>query len=152
LGIALIFLYFALLGVVSNTLFFAKVLSRVAPVPAMRVLLIVGIPTLLLYGALGGRSVVALYLALTLDMLTLSLVPALVEGQIGSTADEHERGEVFGLAQAIAALMTVVAAIVATGLSTIDLRLPFVVFALATALALSVTFALRPQPKLTAEG
>jgi MFS transporter, DHA1 family, tetracycline resistance protein len=134
-GIALIFLYFALLGVISNTFFFAKVLIRVPPLPTIRVLLLIGTFVVASYGIWGGNSLLALYITLTVDMLTISLVPALLEGFIGKAADETERGELFGISQGIAALMAVISAVVATVFSVVDLRLPFVAFALATAAA-----------------
>ncbi len=134
-GIALIFLYFALLGVFSNTFFFAKVLTKVPPLPTIRIMLFIGIVVVAAYGIWGGRSLPALYATLTVDMLTVSLVPALIEGFVGKSADESERGELFGISQGIAALMAVVAAILATVLSAVDLRLPFAAFGLATAAA-----------------
>ncbi len=138
-GIAIVFLYFALLGVVANTLFFGKILSRIAPVPTMCVLLAIGSLAVLGYGLFGGQSVPALYVILTIDMLTLSLVPALIEGLLGRMAGEDERGELFGIAQGVGSLMGVVGAAVATVLSVIDLRLPFVAFSFVVGIALVLT-------------
>lgn len=139
-GIAIAFLYFAILGLVSNTVFFSKVVSRVPSLPAVRIFLALGVLDVLGYGVVGGDSVFALYAFLTLDMLTLALVPALLEGLIGMAAGEDERGEIFGLSQGVASLMAVFSAMIATGLSAIDLRLPFVAFALAAAAALALSF------------
>ena len=149
-GIAFLFLYFALLGVISNTVFFARVLSRVAPLPTVRTLLLCGFAVLVSYGLFAGSSLIAMYVLLTIDMLTISLVPAVMEGLIGQHANESQRGEVFGLSQSIASMMGVISAILATVLSTIDLRFPFFAFACAAAVAAVVSFrvhgpALRPR-------
>jgi MFS transporter, DHA1 family, tetracycline resistance protein len=145
-GIAVMFLYFAVLGLIANTLFFSRVLSRIPPLPTMQVLLALGALCVLGYGLFSGTSIVALYVLLTIDMLTLSLVPALMEGFIGKTAEEAERGEIFGLSQGVASLMGVLAAVLATGLSALDLRFPFVAFSLAAAAALVLSFKVkRPQ-------
>jgi MFS transporter, DHA1 family, tetracycline resistance protein len=149
-GIAVMFLYFAVLGLVSNTLFFSRVLGRISPLPTMRILLGLGALCVLGYGLFSGTSIVALYVLLTVDMLTLSLVPALIEGFIGKTAGDTQRGEIFGLSQGVASLMGVLAAVLATVLSSIDLRFPFVAFAFAAGAALVLSFRVeRPQEATT---
>ena len=126
-GISYLFLYFALVGIVSNTVFFGKIAHRLKPVPTLQVLFVSGLATMGLYASTGSR-VWVLYVALTVDMCTLSLAPGFIEGLIGKEADEDSRGEVFGLSQGINALMGLLAIALYTAASLIDLRLPFLLF------------------------
>jgi MFS transporter, DHA1 family, tetracycline resistance protein len=127
--ISLLFLYFAALGFVSNTVFFSRIAERVKPVPTLRVMYACGVIVMLMYAAFGGR-LWTLYLTLTVDMLTVSLAPGIVEGMIGGEADEDQRGEVFGLAQGLQSLFGLLSIAVYTVASLADLRLPFLLFAL----------------------
>jgi MFS transporter, DHA1 family, tetracycline resistance protein len=130
-GIALMFVYFSVLGIVANTIFFGRIVERIDVLKTLRVLLAIGVVLLLMYGLLGYGSLTWFYIALTIDMFTLALVPGLSEGLIGKYVPEDVRGEVFGIAQGLAALSMVVGALVAAGLAVIDLRLPFIAFAVA---------------------
>ena len=128
-SVAYLFLYFAGLGIVTNTIFFAKIARRLHPVPTLRVLFLLGIVTMGLYAATGDRLWM-LYVALTVDMATLSLVPGLLEGLVGKEAHETSRGEVFGLAQGVVSLLGLFSIAMYTVSSLVDLRLPFLLFAL----------------------
>jgi MFS transporter, DHA1 family, tetracycline resistance protein len=134
-AISLLFLYFAALGLVSNTVFFSKIAERVKPAPALRFMFIMGIVVMAMYAVSGG-SLRSMYVTLTVDMLTISLAPGLIEGMIGTEADEDVRGEVFGLSQGLQALFGLLSIAVYTGASLLDLRLPFVLFAIPLALSL----------------
>ncbi len=128
-GTSFLFLYFALVGIVTNTVFFGKIAHRLRPIPALQTLFILGILTMGLYALTGDRLWV-LYVALTVDMCTLALVPGFIEGLIGVETDEANRGEVFGLSQGVNSLMGLLAIALYTAASLIDLRLPFLLFAL----------------------
>jgi MFS transporter, DHA1 family, tetracycline resistance protein len=128
-AVAIAFLYFAAVGIVANTVFFARIAKRLPTVPTLQFLFLVGIVSLVLY-ATSDDNLWWLYFALTIDMLSLSLAPGLVEGLIGSLAPEERRGEVFGVAQGLGSLMSVLSIVVYTVTSLIDLRLPFVFFAI----------------------
>ncbi len=96
-----------------------------------------------------GASVAALYIVLLLDVVTISLVPGLLEGLVGKVTDEARRGEVFGLLQGVASLMTVMSALIATVLAGVDVRLPFAFFAAALLLAaLAARSVTQPEPRL----
>jgi MFS transporter, DHA1 family, tetracycline resistance protein len=146
-GISFLFLYFALVGIVTNTLFFGKIAHRLRPIPTLQVLFLLGLVTMALYASTGNRLWV-LYVALTVDMCTLSLAPGFVEGLIGLETDEETRGEVFGLSQGINALMGLLAIALYTAGSLIDLRLPFLLFSfpLVTGLVLLPKLELKTRP------
>jgi MFS transporter, DHA1 family, tetracycline resistance protein len=127
--ISILFFYFALVGIVSNTVFFGKIVKHIDTLRTLKVLLIIGIPVMISYAAVGDRLWM-LYVALTFDMLTLALVPGLLEGLIGQQASEETRGEVFGLNQGLQSLSGLTAIGIYTVTSLIDIRLPFAMFAL----------------------
>ena len=127
-GISYLFLYFALIGILTNTVFFGKIAHRLHPIPTLQALFVLGIFTMALYASTGDRLWV-LYVALTVDMCTLALVPGFIEGLIGVETDEANRGEVFGLSQGVNSLMGLLAIVLYTATSLIDLRLPFLFFA-----------------------
>jgi MFS transporter, DHA1 family, tetracycline resistance protein len=128
-AISFVFLYFAGLGIVTNTIFFGRIAQWLRPVATLKVLFVLGIVTLAIYAATGDRLWV-LYVALTIDMLTLSLAPGLLEGELGRRAPEARRGEIFGLGQGLASLMGLLSIVVYTVTALIDLRLPFAFFAI----------------------
>jgi MFS transporter, DHA1 family, tetracycline resistance protein len=148
-GTSYLFLYFALVGIVTNTLFFGKIAHRLRPIPTLRVLFIMGILTMGIYASTGDQLWI-LYLALTIDMCTLALVPGFIEGLIGVETNETNRGEVFGLSQGISSFMGLLAIALYTVASLVDLRLPFLLFSLPLIVGLFVIPKLelhsRPEP------
>lgn len=141
-AISVVFAYFSVIGIVANTVFFARV-SRVRRADrVLALVLLSGVAVMGLY-AVVGSSLVALLAVLLVDVVTVSLAPGLLEGLLGRSTHESRRGEVFGLLQGVASLMTVVSALVATFLAGIDVRLPFAFFAAALLLA---AVAARPAP------
>ncbi len=143
-AISLLFLYFAALGLVSNTVFFSKVVERVKPVPTLRLMFALGIVVMVMYALVGGR-LWFLYATLTVDMLTISLAPGLIEGMIGVEADQEVLGEVFGLSQGLQSLFGLLSIAVYTGASLIDLRLPFLLFAIPLVVALVLVPRITPS-------
>jgi MFS transporter, DHA1 family, tetracycline resistance protein len=144
--ISLLFLYFAIIGIISNTVFFARFASRINPIPTLKLMFGSGIFVMILYAGVGDR-LWFLYVVLTIDMITVSLAPGLIEGLIGVETDEAVRGEVFGLAQGLQSFMGLASIGVYTVASLIDLRLPFLLFALPLVGALALTPRLRPVTK-----
>ncbi len=144
--ISLLFLYFAVIGIISNTIFFARLASRVKPIPTLKFMFTCGIVVMILYAGVGAR-LWFLYVVLTIDMATVSLAPGLIEGLIGIETDEAVRGEVFGLAQGLQSLMGLASIGIYTLASLIDLRLPFLLFALPLVGALILTPRIRAVSK-----
>jgi MFS transporter, DHA1 family, tetracycline resistance protein len=145
-AIAELFVYFSVLGFIVNTLFFGYIVKRINVVATMRVLIAIGVVVIGLYATIGYSNVVLLYVALTVDMATFSLVPGLTEGVVGKLADEQARGEIFGISQGLAAFAGVVGALSAAPLAFIDLRLPFVLFGMAAFGAFIVSLGLGNLP------
>lgn len=143
-ALSLAFAYFSVIGIVANTVFFAQVGRIRRPDRVLALALLSGVGVMGLY-TLVGASVAGLYLVLLVDVVTISLAPGLLEGLIGRSTEEDRRGEVFGLGQGVAALMSVVSALVATLLAGIDVRLPFALFAAALLAAAVVA---RPRPAI----
>ncbi len=147
-AISLVFAYFSVIGIVANTVFFARVGRVRRPDRALALALLSGVVVMGLY-AVVGASVVGLYLVLLVDVVTISLAPGLLEGLIGKSTEETRRGEVFGLGQGVSALMTVFSAVFATLLAGVDVRLPFALFA-AALLAAAVVARPRSEPQVNA--
>ncbi len=141
-AISILFVYFAGLGIVTNTVFFGRIVHRIPTGPTLTAMLVASAALMFAYGY-GGSSLVVLYLVVVVDMVTVALIPGLIEGRIGQEAAEGERGEVFGLSQGINSLMTVISTAIFTGLAVFDVRLPWVFFALCMAAAAVVS---RPRP------
>ena len=130
--ISYLFIFFGGLSIVFNYGFFTYLADRLPQRRLIVWLAVLGTPVLLGYG-LVGTSKVAFYGLVALDCATLSLIPGLLEGRLARHTTEVDRGEVFGLNQAFQSLASVATTVVFAGLSVLDLRLPWVWFALCLA-------------------
>ncbi len=127
-AISYLFMYFGALSVVINYVFYTYVADRINQRRAIVWLAGLGVPVLAGYG-LVGQSLTAFYVLITIDCLTLSLIQGLIEGLIGRRTTDEDRGEVFGISQALQGLASFGTTFVFGALSLADLRLPFVWFA-----------------------
>ena len=75
-----------------------------------------------------GTSVLWLYILVTVDCLTLSLIQGLIEGLMAQLTSDEDRGEIFGINQALQGVASFVTTVIFGILSLIDLRLPFAWF------------------------
>jgi len=142
-GISYLFMFFGSLSIVLNYVFYTYLADRLNQRRAVVWLAALGVPVLLGYG-LVGTSKAAFYVFVTLDCLTLSLIQGLLEGLLARHTTEADRGEIFGLNQAFQALASFATALVYGGLSLLDLRLPWLWFALCLG-AVAVLAARQPQ-------
>jgi len=131
-ALAYFFMYFGALSIGLNFGFYAYLADRLNQRRAIAWLAGLGVPVLAGYGWV-GTSVVGLYVLVTLDCLTLSLIQGLLEGRLARHTTEADRGEIFGLNQAFQALASFGTAVIFGGLSVLDLRLPWAWFALCLA-------------------
>ena len=131
-GISYMFMFFGGLSIVLNYGFYAYLADRLDQRRAIVWLAALGTPVLLGYG-LVGTSKPAFYALITLDCFTLSLIQGLLEGRLARCTTEADRGEIFGLNQALQAVASFGTALVFGGLSVLDLRLPWGWFALCLA-------------------
>ncbi len=127
-SISYLFIYFGALSVVSNYVFYTYVADRINQQRAIFWFALLGVPVLGGYG-LVGSSLTSFYVLITLDCLTLSFIQGLIEGLMAQRTTDDDRGEVFGINQALQGLASFVTTLVFGALSLLDLRLPFGWFA-----------------------
>ena len=127
--ISYFFMYFGFLSVVINYVFYTFLADRINQRRAIVWLAGLSVPILAGY-SLVGTSVLSLYVLVTIDCLTISLIQGLIEGLMARHTTDTDRGEIFGLNQAMQGLASIGTTLVFGGLSLIDLRLPFLWFAL----------------------
>ena len=130
--ISYLFMYFGGLSIVLNYVFYTYFADRLNQRRAIVWLAMLGAPVLLGYG-LAGTSKTVFYVFVTLDCFTLSLIQGLLEGRLARRTTEDDRGEIFGLNQAVQSLASFGTAVVFGALSVLDLRLPWAWFALCLA-------------------
>ncbi|CCH55155.1 major facilitator superfamily MFS_1 [Fibrisoma limi BUZ 3] len=127
-SISYTFIYFGLLSIVINYIFYTYIADRINQRRAIFWFAVLGTPTLAAYG-LVGTSEVMFYVVLTIDCLTLSLIQGLIEGLMAQLTTDEDRGEIFGINQAMQGLGSFATTLIFGAISLIDLRLPFAWFA-----------------------
>ncbi|MBC6607287.1 MFS transporter [Hymenobacter sp. BT188] len=127
--ISYFFMFFGALSIGLNYVFYTYFADHINQRRAIFWLAALGVPVLAAYGLMGS-SRVNLYVLVTLDCLTLSLIQGLLEGLLAQRTTEANRGEVFGLNQALQGLASFATTLIFAGLSVLDLRLPWAWFAL----------------------
>ena len=127
-SISYFFMYFGFLSIVINYVFYTYFADRINQRKAIIWAASLGVPVLAGYGLI-GTSVLSLYVLVTLDCLTLSLIQGLIEGLMAQRTNDQDRGEVFGINQALQGLASFVTTLVFGAISLLDLRLPFAWFA-----------------------
>lgn len=126
--ISYFFIFFGTLSIGINYGFYSFLADRINQRRAIFWLALAGVPTVAAYGLIGS-SVVGLYTIVTIDCLTISLIWGLIEGSMAQLTDDSDRGEIFGMNQALQGVASLATTLVFGGLSLVDLRLPFVWFA-----------------------
>ncbi|MGD1840848.1 MAG: hypothetical protein ACFB0B_08130 [Thermonemataceae bacterium] len=89
---------------------------------------LIGMITHVGYALIGG-SQLALYTIVTLDCLTIGLLPGLMDGLIGRYTEADDRGEIFGIVQALSSVSSFLTTLIFGALSVVSLQLPFYWFA-----------------------
>jgi DHA1 family tetracycline resistance protein-like MFS transporter len=131
-AISYFFMFFGALSIGLNYVFYTYFADRINQRRAIFWLAALGVPVLGAYGLIGS-SRVSLYVLVTLDCLTLSLIQGLLEGLLAGRTTQADRGEIFGLNQAFQGLASFGTTLVFGLLSVLDLRLPWAWFALCLA-------------------
>lgn len=132
-AISYFFMYFGALSVVINYVFYTYFADRINQRRTIIWLAGLGVPVLAGYGFV-GTSIVGMYVLITIDCLTLSLIQGLIEGLMAQRTSDDDRGEIFGINQALQGLASFGTTFVFGALSLLDLRLPFVWFAVCLAM------------------
>ncbi|MBO0949749.1 MFS transporter [Fibrella forsythiae] len=125
--ISYFFMYFGGLSVAISYGFYGFLADRINQRRAIFWFALVGVPVLASYG-LVGTSKLWLYVIITIDCLTYSLIQGLIEGLMAQKTTDTDRGEIFGLNQAMQGLASFGTTLVFGLLSIVDLRLPFAWF------------------------
>ena len=127
-AISYFFMYFGGLSVVISYVFYTYIADRINQRHAIFWFALVGVPVLGGYG-LVDSSMRWLYVLITIDCLTFSLIQGLIEGLMAQRTTDEDRGEIFGINQALQGLASFVTTLIFGILSFVDLRLPFGWFA-----------------------
>lgn len=132
-AISYFFMYFGALSIVINYVFYTYFADRINQRRAIVWLAALGVPVLAGYGIV-STSLVWFYVLITVDCLTLSLIQGLIEGLLARRTTDDDRGEIFGINQALQGLASFATTLVFGALSLLDLRIPFAWFALCLAM------------------
>lgn len=122
--ISYFFMYFGGLSIGISYGFYGFMADRINQRRAIFWLALAGVPALGGYGLIGS-SVLWLYILVTIDCFTLSLIQGLIEGLMAQLTDDSDRGEIFGMNQALQGVASLFTTLVFGILSVFDLRLPF---------------------------
>ncbi|GAB3552437.1 MFS transporter [Spirosoma fluminis] len=122
--ISYFFMYFGALSIVISYVFYAYIADRINQRRAIFWFALLGAPVLAGYG-LVGSSMRWLYILITIDCLTLSLIQGLIEGLMAQCTTDEDRGEIFGINQALQGIASFATTLVFGALSLLDLRVPF---------------------------
>ena len=127
--ISYFFVYFGVVFLIVSYGFFTHWVSKVDARRFVVVTAALGIAAHVGY-AFVGSAVLALYIIVTIDCLTISLLPGVMDGLLARYTQDDDRGELFGITQALNGIASLLTTIVFGGLSVISLSLPFYWFAL----------------------
>ncbi len=127
--ISYFFAYFGIVFLVVSYIFYSYLIQRVQPERFLRITAALGIITHISYAFI-GQAAWALYVVVTIDCLTIGLLPGIMDGLLARYAEQDSRGELFGITQALNGLASFGTTLVFGGLSVISLTLPFYWFAL----------------------
>ena len=127
--ISYFFTYFGVIFFGISFVFYSYFIDKVEPTQFLVWMSLIGIITHIGYALIGG-SELALYVIVTLDCLTIGLLPGLMDGMIGQYTESDDRGEIFGITQALNGLSSFITTLIFGALSVISLQLPFYWFAI----------------------
>ena len=127
--ISFFFTYMGLVNVITSFVFYSKIVYRIHELKFISIMSVVGVVVLLSYAFI-GESKPGIYIIVTIDCMTISLIPGVLESQIGSKTNETNKGKIFGLNQMISSLASIMTAIVFGTLTLLSIELPFYWFAL----------------------
>ncbi|GAB4407067.1 MAG: tetracycline resistance MFS efflux pump [Microscillaceae bacterium] len=123
------FVYFGLISILVNSYFYGYLIYKINVQRFIPPVALLGLFTLMAY-AWAEQSLVWLYVIVTIDCLTLSLLPGLMDGLIAEYTKNEDRGTLFGLTQALNGLASFCTTLVFGGLAMVSLTAPFYWFGL----------------------
>ncbi len=128
-SISYFFTYFGIVFLITSYVFYTYIVHRINHTRFLIWASLAGILTHISYALIGGSPIV-LYVVVTIDCLTIGLLPGLMDGLISRFTQSDDRGEIFGISQALMGLSSFLTTIVYGILSVISLQLPFYWFAI----------------------
>lgn len=128
-AIAYFFIYYGGLSVLTSFVFYRYLADRLNQPRVVFWFSLLGVPIVAGYGLVGSSSWI-LYGLVAVDCLTIGLISGMVEGLIAKQAGDNDKGQLFGLVQGLQGFASLLTTLLFGGLSTLDLRLPFVWFML----------------------
>lgn len=126
--ISFFFVYLGGLSALTNLLYFKYLVDRLNKRLVLLVATVLGVGLHILYANVGD-SLPLLYGAVAVDSLSVALITGLLNGFLAKLTTDDDRGELFGLNQALTGIASLLTTLVYGGLSTIQLSLPFYWFA-----------------------
>ncbi|XWW48028.1 MFS transporter [Fibrella sp. USSR17] len=126
--ISFFFVCFGGLSAVSNLLYFKYLVDKLNKRVVLIVLAFIGVGMQIIYANI-GTSLPLLYATVAVDALLVSLISGLLNGFLAKLTSDEDRGELFGLNQALTGIASLTTTLVYGGLATINLNLPFYWFA-----------------------
>jgi MFS transporter, DHA1 family, tetracycline resistance protein len=126
--VAYIFLYFGAMSVIANPLYFTYVIGRLNKIKAVVCFAAMGVALHIGYANV-HQSVTILYLILTVDCFTNSLIGGTLDGMIADKTSENDRGEIFGTIQALGGVANLLTTLIYGTLTLFNPSLPFYWFA-----------------------
>lgn len=147
--ISYFFAFFGGLSAISNFIYFKYLVDRLDKRKVIIVAACIGVALHLTYANVHS-SVVLLYVAAAADALSASLIAGLLNGLVAQLSDEENRGELFGITQALTGLASLITTLVYGGLSLLSLSAPFYWFAACMAAlavaAMRLQIPTKPEP------
>lgn len=123
------FVFYGLLTILANFIFFKYILGRVNKRIAILVLAGLGVATQIAF-AFSEESETMLYIVAGVDALTVTLLGGIIGGVLTKMVNESEgQGETFGNVQGLSAVASFATAVVNSGLAGISSKAPFFWFA-----------------------
>lgn len=122
--ISFFFTYMGLVNFVISYFFYTRLVQKIEPFAFISVMAIAGVFVLLSY-TLIESSKWLLYVIVTIDCITISLIPGVMEGQIGKLTNENNRGSIFGMNRMISSFTSILSATVFGILTIFGIEMPF---------------------------
>jgi len=126
--ISYFFIYFGALSIFGYYFFYTYVVNKINHQRFIVWMALFGIATHIAYANV-GTSLLALYIIVTIDTVTISLLPGVLDGLVAQFSKDEDRGELFGITQALNGIASIATTIVFGVISIWSLEVPFYWFA-----------------------
>ncbi|MFN0049148.1 MAG: MFS transporter [Cytophagales bacterium] len=127
--ISYFFIYFGTLSIFTYYFFYTYIVNKIHHQSFIICMAVMGIATHVAY-ANTGTSLLAMYVIVTLDTITISLLPGVLDGLVAQFSEDEDRGELFGITQALNGVASLATTVVFGVVSVWSLEMPFYWFAI----------------------